>query len=156
MDYEKAYKKAIEQARKELKTCGSMDCDAARQIFRFFPELRESEDERNIDTIFNCLYQCCDTGFISGTQRDNALAYLEKQKEQYNKLGRLASLGCVRLPCNDAKWIYDNCPIGTQVVIYSDSSSAGPMGQPTPLRLDVNDIFMRGWDPTDPDRYNQN
>lgn len=74
--------------------------------------------------------------------------------KQYNKLGRLASLGCVRLPCNDAKWIYDNCPIGTQVVIYSDSSSAGPMGQPTPLRLDVNDIFMRGWDPTDPDRYN--
>ena len=45
------------------------------------PELAESEDERITDTIFNCLYQCCDTGFISGTQRDNALAYLEKQKD---------------------------------------------------------------------------
>ncbi|MBQ7060988.1 MAG: L,D-transpeptidase family protein, partial [Clostridia bacterium] len=73
---------------------------------------------------------------------------------QYNRLGNQASMGCVRIPCNDAKWIFDNCPVGTTVVIYSDSSSAGPMGQPTPMRLDVDDLFMRGWDPTDPDRYN--
>ena len=31
---------------KELNTCGSQDCDAARQIFRFFPELAESENEK--------------------------------------------------------------------------------------------------------------
>ncbi|MBR5947189.1 MAG: L,D-transpeptidase family protein, partial [Clostridia bacterium] len=72
----------------------------------------------------------------------------------YNKLGNLASAGCIRLPCNDSKWIYDNCPIGTTVVIYTNSSSAGPLGQPTPMRLDVNDIYHRGWDPTDPDRAN--
>lgn len=71
----------------------------------------------------------------------------------YNKLGNLASAGCIRLPCNDAKWIYDNCPLGTTVVIYSDSSSAGPLGQPTPMRLDKDDI-RRFWDPTDPDRAN--
>lgn len=29
--------------------------------------------------------------------------------EQYNLLGEDASLGCVRLTCADAKWIYDNC-----------------------------------------------
>ena len=46
MDYEKAYKDALERAKKELKVCGSMDCDAAKQIFRFFPELKESENER--------------------------------------------------------------------------------------------------------------
>ena len=39
----KAYDKALEQAKKELNTCGSLDCDAARQIIRFFPKLRESE-----------------------------------------------------------------------------------------------------------------
>ena len=37
----KAYDEALEQAKKELNTCGSLDCDAARQIFRLFPELRE-------------------------------------------------------------------------------------------------------------------
>ena len=32
-------------------------------------------------------------------------------------LGRKASHGCVRLAVDDAKWIYDNCPEGTTVVI---------------------------------------
>lgn len=72
----------------------------------------------------------------------------------YNRLGSLDSLGCVRLPCNDSKWIYDNCPIGTTVVVYNDSNSPGPLGKPTPLRLDGNDIYHCGWDPTDPDSAN--
>lgn len=40
MDYEKNYKEALERAKKELAACGSQDCDAARQIFRLFPELK--------------------------------------------------------------------------------------------------------------------
>ena len=32
-------------------------------------------------------------------------------------LGRKASHGCIRLTVEDAKWIYDNCPAGTTVVI---------------------------------------
>ena len=40
------YDEALEMARKELLTCGSTDCEAARQIYRFFPELKESEDEK--------------------------------------------------------------------------------------------------------------
>jgi len=32
-------------------------------------------------------------------------------------LGKKASHGCVRLEVEDAKWIYDNCPLGTTVVI---------------------------------------
>ena len=43
--------------------------------------MTESEDERITDTISNCLWQCCATDFISVTQRDDALAWLEKQKE---------------------------------------------------------------------------
>jgi hypothetical protein len=46
MNYEEKYKSLLKQAKEELKTCGSLDCDAAKQIFRFFPELAESEDER--------------------------------------------------------------------------------------------------------------
>ena len=34
-----------------------------------------------------------------------------------NNLGKKASHGCVRLQIEDAKWIYDNCPLGTTVVI---------------------------------------
>lgn len=37
----KAYNRALEQAKQELEACGSIDCDAARQIFRLFPELKE-------------------------------------------------------------------------------------------------------------------
>ena len=32
-------------------------------------------------------------------------------------LGRKASHGCIRLSVENAKWIYDNCPRGTTVVI---------------------------------------
>lgn len=42
----KAYDEALERANKELQACGSTDCNAAKQIFRFFPELKESEDEK--------------------------------------------------------------------------------------------------------------
>ena len=52
----------------------------------------------------------------------------------------------------DAKWIYDNCPVGTKVTIY-DSKDPGPLGKPTPIRIDVNSPY-RGWDPTDPDPRN--
>ena len=34
-----------------------------------------------------------------------------------SSLGRRASHGCIRLSIEDAKWIYDNCPMGTTVVI---------------------------------------
>ncbi len=72
--------------------------------------------------------------------------------EEYNKLGQAASLGCIRLSVEDAKWIYDNCPKGTTVVIY-DSAEAEPLTPPAPIRIDTNDS-RRGWDPTDPDPDN--
>ena len=35
-----------------------------------------------------------------------------------NALGSRASHGCIRLKVEDAKWIYNNCPAGTTVVVY--------------------------------------
>ena len=35
-------------------------------------------------------------------------------------LGQRASHGCVRLTVDDAKWIWDNCPLGTTIVITED------------------------------------
>lgn len=35
-----------------------------------------------------------------------------------SKLGRTASHGCIRNPTGKAKWIYNNCGIGTRVIVY--------------------------------------
>lgn len=71
----------------------------------------------------------------------------------YNKLGTSASAGCVRLTVEDAKWLYDNCPIGTHVEFYDDSSNPGPLGKPAAQKIPSNSSY-RGWDPTDPDPAN--
>ncbi len=63
---------------------------------------------------------------------------------QYNKLGTVASHGCVRINVRDAKWIYDNCPFGTPVEIYN-SKNPGPLGKPAAIKLPG----WTGWDPTD-------
>ena len=76
-NYEQKYKEAIEKAKKELQTCGSTDCDAARQIFRLFPELKESEDER----IRNEIIQSIQDNMCI-IHKDKCIAWLEKQKEE--------------------------------------------------------------------------
>lgn len=77
----------------------------------------------------------------------------ELEYEEFNKLGSPASLGCIRLTVADAKWIYDNCPYGTTVIIYDDANSPGPLGKPSVIQIPV-DSPNRGWDPTDPDPAN--
>ena len=64
---------------------------------------------------------------------------------EYNNLGTTRSLGCIRLNCRDAKWIYDNCVLGTHVYI-SPSETSGPLKKPTGLKLPS----WHTWDPTDP------
>lgn len=64
----------------------------------------------------------------------------------YNKLGINRSLGCVRLNCWNAKWVYDNCKLGTEVVIYNDASSPGPFFKPYQVWISEDQTF----DPTDP------
>lgn len=62
----------------------------------------------------------------------------------YNKLGTTASHGCVRLTVAGAKWIYDNIPSGTPVIIYN-SPDPGPLGKPAAIKLP----YSVRWDPTD-------
>ena len=94
---------------------------------------------------------------ITGGVLFHSVPYAKKNKatlsaSKYNKLGQQASMGCVRLTVEDAKWIYDNCPSGTNVEIY-DSEDPGPLGKPEALKLDA-DSPNKGWDPTDPDERN--
>ena len=63
----------------------------------------------------------------------------------FNALGTKASAGCIRLAAGDAKWIYDHCPLGTEVaILYSDYT--GPFGKPSRPWLPS----WHTWDPTDP------
>ena len=62
----------------------------------------------------------------------------------YNKLGSPASHGCVRLNVRDAKWIYDNCSLGTKVTI--SDSVATPFDKPATIKIPAS----QNWDPTDP------
>lgn len=64
--------------------------------------------------------------------------------KEYNKLGTTASHGCVRLMVADAKWIYDNVPSGSSVIIYN-SSNPGPLGKPKAMKISG----YTNWDPSD-------
>ena len=72
--------------------------------------------------------------------------YASQSYVQYNKLGTTASHGCVRLTVADAKWIYDNCELGTWIEIYDDAENPGPLGKPEAIKLPKGSK----WDPTDP------
>ena len=64
----------------------------------------------------------------------------------YNGLGVTRSLGCVRLTCGNAKWVYDNCSLGTSVQIYEDADVPSPFFKPDLIPLS----FEQTWDPSDP------
>lgn len=94
------------------------------------------------------------TGFY-GNYLFHSICYTEPshdamKQEAYNALGSPASMGCIRLQTADAKWIYDNCPAGTPVVIYDDPTSPGPLGKPEKKVANITDELYNGWDPTDP------
>lgn len=95
---------------------------------------------------------------IHGSIMFHAVPCFSKSKSdieflEFNKLGSPASLGCVRLTIADAKWICDNCPEGTTVMIYDDTASPGPLGKPEVIKIPT-DSPNRTWDPTDPDEKN--
>ncbi|SDB33399.1 L,D-transpeptidase family protein [Eubacterium oxidoreducens] len=94
---------------------------------------------------------------ITGSVLFHSVWYYSQSKNsqstvQYNKLGTTASHGCVRLTVKDAKWIYDNCSVGTKVIIFAGSSSDDPLGKPETMK--VSTASRTGWDPTDPDSAN--
>ncbi len=95
---------------------------------------------------------------ITGHYLFHSVPYFEKDKstleyKEYNKLGTTASAGCIRLTVADAKWIYDNCPVGTTVSMYRGEVQE-PL-QPAPAqKLNETNTLLRGWDPTDPDSRN--
>lgn len=80
---------------------------------------------------------------------NNSLNKDDLNSTDFNNLGLGVSHGCIRLTVEDAKWIHDNCPSGTEVVIY-DSEDPGPLGKPECIKVPEG----TNWDPTDPDENN--
>lgn len=97
--------------------------------------------------------------WICGDILFHSVPYLESGNKSslewwaYDQLGQRVSAGCIRLTVADAKWIYTNCPVGTQVEFYS-SSNPGPLGKPTTRKISDAPNYVKGWDPTDPDSKN--
>ena len=92
---------------------------------------------------------------INGPYLFHSVPYYKKNVKtvetvEYNKLGSQASLGCVRLTVVDAKWIYDNCRVGTKVVINDKKQLEKPLYLP----IKISTKSKSGWDPTDPDKRN--
>ncbi|MBP3653742.1 MAG: murein L,D-transpeptidase [Clostridia bacterium] len=60
--------------------------------------------------------------YIEGDIMFHSVLYNQKggpvTQSSVNNLGRKASHGCVRLAVEDAKWIWQNCPKGTQITVY--------------------------------------
>lgn len=60
--------------------------------------------------------------YIDGGIMFHSVLYNEKNgkvnQSSINHLGKKASHGCIRLSVEDAKWIYQNCPRNTKVIIY--------------------------------------
>ena len=67
----------------------------------------------------------------------------------YNALGTNDSIGCIRLLCDDAKWIYDNLVPGTPVRFVSNARDEDLL-----KRLAPPSLIGGQWDPTDPDERN--
>ena len=65
---------------------------------------------------------------------------------QFNLLGTRASQGCIRLNAENAKWIYDHVPVGTEVNLIDTLEL--PCDVPVAPRLDLTDPRCT-WDPTD-------
>lgn len=69
---------------------------------------------------FNCWAQYA--FYIQGDIMFHSVLYNEKggkvTQSSVNHLGSRASHGCVRLSVEDAKWIWNNCPANTTVIVY--------------------------------------
>lgn len=81
-------------------------------------------------------------------QKDDALMY-----EKFNELGDSYSGQNIWLNCANSKWIYENCPIGTEVEIYSDENAAEISIKPSSIKIPVNSE-SKIWDPSDDNAAN--
>jgi hypothetical protein len=76
-------KEAIERIKYCIgKQAWALDEIDTEALYEVIPELRESEDERIRKIIYNCVYECCVTGYLLKDDRDSVVAWLQKREGQ--------------------------------------------------------------------------
>ncbi len=73
--------------------------------------------------------------------------------EKFNGIGENNSTQNIWVCTADAKWLYENCSAGNEIILYNDENSDGPLGKPDTIKLNSNSKFTN-WDPTDNDENN--
>lgn len=109
------------------------------------------------ELVGNCFGQYCTRITDDGVLFHSVYYYVNGDPStvctrEYNFLGVLRSLGCIRLTVQDAKWVYENCESPTKVIIFNGTEKDDPLGKPSSIRIDGS--VRTGWDPTDPDPKN--
>lgn len=82
MNYEKAYKEALEKARQFSEN--PLQEDSSSIVEYIFPELKESEDEKIRKYLLKLADRCPEDSidFMRGVKKGDIIAWLEKQGEQ--------------------------------------------------------------------------
>ncbi len=96
---------------------GKKDTPTPTGTFQAYGQLDLEDGEWWWFTTYKC-YAKYAYGIVGGILF-HSVTYTRDKKPlgDEENLGRRASHGCIRLTVDDAKWIYDNCPYGTTVVI---------------------------------------
>lgn len=119
MDYEKAYKKALKRAKAAMDIAA--DKDLVEGVVRtIFHEFRESEEERIIKTLQE--YVKNRNWPLNGPTQDEALAYLEKQKENPKNADSIPADCVSDAKCED-RWhkVEDSLPDNGRLVLAQDN-----------------------------------
>ena len=83
--------------------------------------------------------------------RDSELGHRMTNMKKYEKLGTVASDGCVRMTVRDAKWIYELTENRSVTVLVTKAVGPTPEKPPAVIWEEpYTDKNGYGWDPTDP------
>ncbi len=97
-------------------TVGAADTPTIHGEFTVINKGQHFNSDENSDGEYTCWYW---TRFIEDYMYHSVIYELDSDTEvQDGRLGYSLSHGCVRLATENAKWIYDNIPIDTKVVVY--------------------------------------
>ena len=148
----KRYDEALDRARKELQVCGSTDCDATRQIFRFFPELKGSESERIRKSLLEYLHTLPNHYAHSGVCAPEWIAWLEKQdidissfpKEQQEFMLKYISLDKITLIKLLAERDANNAEIIESFEKQGEQKSINDLTQQEAMDIAVAKCFEQG------------
>ncbi len=103
--------------RKMLCSTGKNETPTPTGTFQAYGQLDLEDGEWYWFKTYKC-YAKYAYGIVGGVLF-HSITYNKNKKQigSEKNLGRKASHGCIRLSVENAKWIYDNCPYGTTVVI---------------------------------------